>query len=184
MSSFTWSLASSFGRRPVVALSVAAGLLAWQASLATGVGKADSAETSAVGAKLGQASRGDGTIGTLQPVAFQMAASGALDSSAATVPGPESGAGSGRAWRPARPRLRLPTAESSSSLSQVSFATVSDEAVQGDAMFLLSRSVVPLLTPPTLAASAYGPVGETDMLRGAPVGGKAPVRFRSAARFR
>lgn len=152
MSFFRRYLASSFQHRPFLTLAITAGLLACQASLGADVGGADSSDSSDAGGKTGKASRPDGTIDASQPVAFQMAVSGALDSSAPTVPGPQAGSGAVVAWRNARPKVPVPSATSSSSLSQVSLATVSDELVRSDVMFVLSRSVVPLLTPQSPSA--------------------------------
>ena len=178
------ALAGSSRRRLVRALAATAVLLAWQTANGVGVGLADSPTVPPAAGKVGgTAGLDEETTAPTKPVAFQIAASGVLDPSEPAVPGPTAPVEKVWSWKSARPKLPLPVYTSTSAVPAVTLAPgLGRTGDGGDALFLFSRTVTPLLAPPSTAGEMSVPV--LDVPRGMAIGSPARPKPRSKVKMR
>lgn len=164
-------------------LAMTAILLAWQTALGARLGLADSPAVPTGVEKIAGSVGLDDAVDPTKPVAFQIAASGVLDPSEPAVPGPTAPVEKVWSWRNARPKLPLPVYTSTSPVPAVSLAPGLDRSGDGgDSSFVFSRSVAPLLAPPSIGGEMSGPVLSLPL--GVVVGSQTRAKPRGQMRFR
>lgn len=163
----------------VVTAGALSGVLCCRVLFAADDTRADSSKSAGEKLTVVQADDADDA---LQPVAYRMAASGEFDSSAPTVPAPAAKPGPDRVWRIARPKIPRRSSSPSTSLGLASVSNALDNAGHAG-VFSLSRSVTPLLAPPSVTAFSR-PVADVDAATGASMGVTEPAKSASSLRFR